>query len=223
MAYGQQAILPRRRRQPSNLVGRQTRVIQLDGSSFNSKHSALHSTYRENATNTLQKLMYNSFKISFRTSTTSGTRANNVPTRLGCLYTRPLQRKGGPWVNNDSGLNVPLLKKKPPPTIWFKSRIRAFKRMTKGEVIFFYLGVRWDGWWTPRPVRSTSRERHPVTHCTGCWVGPQRRSGRVRKDSPSSGITNPRTVQPVASRYTDWAIPINLKHIMSTLMRWTPG
>jgi hypothetical protein len=35
---------------------------------------------------------------------------------------------------------------------------------------------------------------------------PQGRSGRVWKMSPSPGF-NPRTVQPVASRYTDLAIP----------------
>ena len=34
---------------------------------------------------------------------------------------------------------------------------------------------------------------------------PQSRSGRVRKISPPPGF-DPRTVQPVASRYTDWAI-----------------
>jgi hypothetical protein len=36
--------------------------------------------------------------------------------------------------------------------------------------------------------------------------GSQSRSGRVRKVSPQSG-SDPRTVQPVASRYTDWDIP----------------
>ena len=35
---------------------------------------------------------------------------------------------------------------------------------------------------------------------------PQGRSGRVRKILPPPGF-DPRTVQPVASRYTDWAIP----------------
>ena len=35
--------------------------------------------------------------------------------------------------------------------------------------------------------------------------GPQGRSGRARKISPPPGF-DPRTVQPVASRYTDWAI-----------------
>ena len=37
-------------------------------------------------------------------------------------------------------------------------------------------------------------------------VGSQGRSGQVRKISPPSGF-DPRTVQPVASRYTDYAIP----------------
>ena len=34
----------------------------------------------------------------------------------------------------------------------------------------------------------------------------QGRSGRVRKNSPPPGF-DPRTIQPVASSYTDWAIP----------------
>jgi len=36
--------------------------------------------------------------------------------------------------------------------------------------------------------------------------GPQGRSGRVQKISPPSGF-DPRTIQPVATRYKDWAIP----------------
>jgi hypothetical protein len=40
--------------------------------------------------------------------------------------------------------------------------------------------------------------------------GPQGRSGRMRKISPPPGF-DPRTVQPVASRYTDWAIPAHIK------------
>jgi hypothetical protein len=39
--------------------------------------------------------------------------------------------------------------------------------------------------------------------------GPQGRSGRVRKNSPPPGFDS-RTVQPVASRCTDWAIPGHL-------------
>jgi hypothetical protein len=45
--------------------------------------------------------------------------------------------------------------------------------------------------------------RYPLYRMLG---GSQGRSGRVRKISPPSGF-DPRTVQPVASRYTDWAIP----------------
>jgi len=45
----------------------------------------------------------------------------------------------------------------------------------------------------------------PSAHFTGGWVGPQHRSGRVKRISPPT-VYDPRTVQPVASRYTDWAI-----------------
>ena len=44
---------------------------------------------------------------------------------------------------------------------------------------------------------------HPLYRRLG---GPQGRSGKVRKISPPPGL-DPRTVHPVASRYTDWAIP----------------
>ena len=39
-------------------------------------------------------------------------------------------------------------------------------------------------------------------------MSPQDRSGQVRKISPPQGF-DPRTVQPVASRYTDYAIPVH--------------
>jgi hypothetical protein len=56
------------------------------------------------------------------------------------------------------------------------------------------------------PAPFYPRER-PGTHCTGGWVGgPQDRSVQVRKISTPPGF-DPQTVQPVASRYTDWAIP----------------
>jgi hypothetical protein len=47
------------------------------------------------------------------------------------------------------------------------------------------------------------RTRYPLSRRLG---GPQGRSGRVRKISPQPGF-DPRTVQPVASRYTDRAVP----------------
>ena len=40
--------------------------------------------------------------------------------------------------------------------------------------------------------------------------GPQDRSWRARKISPPPGF-NPRTVEPVASRHTDWAFPAHYK------------
>ena len=46
------------------------------------------------------------------------------------------------------------------------------------------------------------KTRYPLYRRLG---GPQGRSGRVWKISPPPAF-NPRTVQPVASRYTDWAI-----------------
>ena len=45
--------------------------------------------------------------------------------------------------------------------------------------------------------------RYPSYRMLG---GSQGRSGRVRRNSPPPGF-DPRTVQPVASRNTDWAIP----------------
>ena len=42
--------------------------------------------------------------------------------------------------------------------------------------------------------------------------GPQGQSGQVRKISPPPGF-DPQTVQPVATRYTDYAIRLIPKHI----------
>ena len=46
------------------------------------------------------------------------------------------------------------------------------------------------------------KTRYPLYRRLG---GLQGRCGRVRKISPAPGF-DPRTVQPIASRYTDWAI-----------------
>ena len=50
--------------------------------------------------------------------------------------------------------------------------------------------------------------RYPLHRRLG---GPQGRSGRVWKISPPPGL-DPRTVQSVAIRYTDWAIPAYLRY-----------
>ena len=54
-----------------------------------------------------------------------------------------------------------------------------------------------------RPGRSLppGKTRYPLYKRLG---GPQGRSGQVRKISPPPGL-DPRNVQPVASRYNDWA------------------
>ena len=54
---------------------------------------------------------------------------------------------------------------------------------------------------SPRPLYPQERT---ITHCTGGWVGPRAGLDRCRKSRPPPRF-NPRTVQPVASRYTDYA------------------
>ena len=64
------------------------------------------------------------------------------------------------------------------------------------------------GWSTPRPGHIAPGKTHyPLYRRLG---GPQGQSERVRKFWPSLGF-DPRTVQPVASRYIDWAIPAHGK------------
>jgi len=65
---------------------------------------------------------------------------------------------------------------------------------------------------TPRTGRFTSGKeiRYSLYRRLG---KPQGRSGRVRKISPPP-VFDPRTVQPVASRYTDCAIPVHLIHVI---------
>ena len=66
---------------------------------------------------------------------------------------------------------------------------------------------------TPRPLYP-KKDPYPLYRRL---VVSQGSSGRVRKISPTQGF-NPRTVQPVASRYTDWAIPApRQNHISSNL------
>jgi hypothetical protein len=54
---------------------------------------------------------------------------------------------------------------------------------------------------TPRPLYTPGKTRYPLYRRLG---GPQGRTGQVWKISPPPGFDS-RTVQPVASRYTDWA------------------
>jgi hypothetical protein len=55
--------------------------------------------------------------------------------------------------------------------------------------------------------------KRPVTHCTGGWVGPRASMEGTENLAPPE--FDPRAVQPVASRYTDDAIP---SHFSSTMV-----
>jgi hypothetical protein len=58
---------------------------------------------------------------------------------------------------------------------------------------------------TLRPLYPWKETRYPLYRRLG---GPQDQSGRVWKISPLLEF-DPRTVQPVASPYTNWAIPVH--------------
>jgi hypothetical protein len=71
--------------------------------------------------------------------------------------------------------------------------------------------LRGGGWSTPRPSRFTpGKNRHSLYRRLG---GPRGRSVLVQNISPSLGF-DPRTVQPVARRYTDWAIRAHIADCM---------
>jgi hypothetical protein len=65
-------------------------------------------------------------------------------------------------------------------------------------------------WSASRPGRFTSSERSPGTYWIGCWLGPRTVLNAVvkRKIPSPRRESNSRTpiVQPVAQRYTDWAV-----------------
>jgi hypothetical protein len=70
-------------------------------------------------------------------------------------------------------------------------------------------------WSASRPGRFTPRERAPGTHWIGVWVSPRAVLDAVVKKKIPSPLreSNPTTpiVQPVAQRYTDWAITALMK------------
>jgi hypothetical protein len=76
-------------------------------------------------------------------------------------------------------------------------------RLDRGIALPFRdLGAR-RGWvvsTTPRPLYPRKRSD---THCTGGWVGPRAGLDVCEKSFSRRDFFDPRTVQPVASRYTD--------------------
>jgi hypothetical protein len=71
----------------------------------------------------------------------------------------------------------------------------------------------------PAALPPGKETRYPLYRRLG---GPQGRSGRLRKISPPPGI-DPRTVQPVASRYTNCAIPAQYNRYFCQITRKTKG
>jgi hypothetical protein len=51
---------------------------------------------------------------------------------------------------------------------------------------------------------ALSPGKKPCTHCIGCWVGPRAGLDECGKSRPPLRF-DPRTVKPLASRYTDYA------------------
>ena len=80
---------------------------------------------------------------------------------------------------------------------------------------FFNLGTKWDGWSTPRPDRFTrgKETQYPLYRRLGRG---QCRPGRLRKISPIPGF-DARTVQPITSWYTDYAIPAHFVSLTAML------
>jgi hypothetical protein len=58
--------------------------------------------------------------------------------------------------------------------------------------------------------------KRPGTHFIGGWVSPRGRSGWLQKISPPPEF-DPRTLQPVARGYTDYAIPARHMYVQTFL------
>jgi hypothetical protein len=86
---------------------------------------------------------------------------------------------------------------------------KAQKGSRYSSTLFFNLGGRWG-----RVVNGTPRPLYPRerlgTHFIGGWVGLRAGLDGCGKSRPPPGFDH-RAVQPVASRYTDYAIPVPKK------------
>ena len=89
---------------------------------------------------------------------------------------------------------------------------RAAHRGSRGIALPFHdHGTRRGEGSASRSGRSLTRKR-PGTHCTGGWVRPRARLDRCGKSRSPLGF-DPRTVQPIASRYTDYATrPVTVQY-----------
>jgi len=86
---------------------------------------------------------------------------------------------------------------------------RTAHRRSRGITLLFLDHGTRRGWGvsvTPRPLFTLGKSRYPLYRRLG---GPHGRSGQVLKISPPPAF-DPRTVQPVASRYTDYATRLHI-------------
>ena len=90
---------------------------------------------------------------------------------------------------------------------------RTAYRGSRGIALLFHdHGTRraWGVSLTPRPLFTPGKDPVPIVQ----WLdGPQGRSGQLRKISPPQPRFDPRAVQSVASRYTDWNIPARALYV----------
>ena len=96
---------------------------------------------------------------------------------------------------------------------------RTARRGSRGIALLFYdQNTRRGEGSASRPCRSLTprKTRYQLYRRLG---GPHSRSGQVRKISPPPGF-DPRTIQPVASRYTDYATRPTHVHNIRNIIRY---
>ena len=104
---------------------------------------------------------------------------------------------------------------------------RTGHESTEGElkyssILSITLELDGGGWSTPRPDRLPPPPgKKRGTHCIGGWLGLVAGLNGYRKSRPPPGF-DPRTVQPVANRYTDYAIHSRQKYcfLAISVFRW---
>ena len=88
------------------------------------------------------------------------------------------------------------------------NQIRVYRTATFLKILFFQEDL------APKEEEEEEEEEERLgTHCTGGWVGPTAGLDRCGKSRPPPGF-DPRTVQPVANRYTNYTIrPVNFTRV----------
>jgi hypothetical protein len=87
--------------------------------------------------------------------------------------------------------------------------MKAYREADVQKQIFLTSALLEDEWSDSRPGRFTPGERAPGTHWIGDWWTPKPvwTTWRRKPRDPTGAGINPQVVQPVASRYIDYAIP----------------